>query len=147
MHCGFISLWADACRLILSSSSNNISVVVVEPGKVWISVQSSCFPRFMLWIVLWITREKKGRTPAFAFPYPSCRFSGHAAPFFGKIGTGDIVSYFHKKIKPPRRCKTLEKPVFAIFATKKGYPHNSQSLFSRAVENPASVTPASYALP
>ena len=100
----------------------------------------------MLWIILWITREKKGITPAFAFPHPSCRFSGHSMPFFGKTGTGDIVSYFHKKIKTLGKCKPLENAPFAIFAIQKGYPHDPQSLVSQPVENENPVPPASYAL-
>ena len=100
----------------------------------------------MLWIVLWITREKKGITPAFAFPYPPCRFSGQAMPFFGKIGTGDIVSYFHKKIKTLGKCKALENVPFAIFAIQMGYPLDPQSLVSHPVENTNHVPPASYAL-
>ena len=100
----------------------------------------------MLWIVLWITREKKGITPAFAFPCPPCRFSGQAMPFFGKIGTGDIVSYFHKKIKTLGKCKALENVPFAIFAIQTGYPLDPQSLVSHPVENTNHVPPASYAL-
>ena len=100
----------------------------------------------MLGILVGITREKKGITPLPAFPYLPRRFSGQTAPFFGKIGTGDIVSYFHKKIKTLEKCKALENAPFAIFATQKGYPLDPQSLVSHPVENINPASPASYAL-
>ena len=71
------------------------------------------------------TREKKGKTPFFAYQLPPCRFSFQAPPFFGKTGTGDIVSYFHKKIKPPEKCKPLENNLFAIFAIQKRFSTQS----------------------
>ena len=66
--------------------------------------------------------------------------------FFGKSGTGDIVSYFHKKIKTLEKCKTLKNVRFAIFAPQSGFPHLPQSLVSHPVENKTQAALAFYAL-
>ena len=91
-------------------------------------------------------REKMGKTLFLAFHAPPCRFSGQLTPHFGKIGTGDIVSYFHKKIKTLKKCKPLENVPFAIFVLQSGFPHLPQSLVSHPVENIPLAPPAFYAL-
>ncbi|MBR4331647.1 MAG: hypothetical protein IKP72_03120, partial [Clostridia bacterium] len=66
--------------------------------------------------------------------------------FYGKIGTGDIFSYFHKKIKTLEKCKALKNVRFAIFAPQSGFPHLPQSLVSHPVENKTQAALAFYAL-
>ena len=90
---------------------------------------------------------KKGENLLFRFPVPFAPFFRAGYANFGKYGTGDIVSYFHKKIKPIEKCKPMENAQFAIFVIEKCYPHNSQSLFPCAGEKNAQASPASYALP
>ncbi len=109
-------------------------------------MQCSCFSALPAMNSFVDNAGKKGITMAFAFPYPSCRFSGQNTPFFGKIGTGVIVSYFHKKIKTLEKCKALENEPFAIFAIQTGYSLDPQSLVSHPVENTNPVPLASYAL-
>ena len=58
--------------------------------------------------------EKKGRLHPFGPVIPA------HIPFFGRTGTGNIVSYFHKKIK--RRLSGIASPriFFLLFL---GFPH------------------------
>ena len=95
---------------------------------------------------MWINGEKRRKTYLCPLPCLPCRFSGQTMSFYGKIGTGDIVSYFHKKIKTLKKCKTLENVPFAIFVPQSGFPHLPQSLVSHPVENISLAPPASYAL-
>ena len=97
-------------------------------------------------MILGINGEKRRKTPLRPLPCLPCRFSGQTMSFYGKIGTGDIVSYFHKKIKTLKKCKPLENVPFAIFVPQSGFPHLPQSLVSHPVENIPLAPPAFYAL-